>query len=195
MLEARDSILDHANVKEVHWFLGESAPKFYYNFTGNRENQSHYAQAMVKLNTESALGEFNLIPELANIARRNEQRVNTVQGYITAGVLPSVVLAKFQEKLAENNFQLPTGYRYEFGGEQEESSTATGNLALYVPLLLVVMMTALVLCLGSFRQTGIVAVVAVGCIGMALFSLKVSGSPLGFMAIVGTMGLFGRYCH
>ena len=36
MLEARDTILAHANVKDVHWFLGESAPKFYYNFTGNR---------------------------------------------------------------------------------------------------------------------------------------------------------------
>ena len=349
MLKARDAILAHPNIKDVHWFLGESAPKFYYNFSGNRENQSHYAQAMVQLNTTrdipatvqelqteldellpsarvlvrqleqgppfdapvemriygpdinelrrlgmevrgilaevpnvthvrddltealpklgltvdeeqarqagltnteianqleaylegtiggsileatenlpvrvrvsnsnradlsqiaslnlasndgesnsfrstSALGEFNLLPELSNISRRDEQRVNTIQGYIAAGTLPSVVLSNFQEQLEANNFQLPIGYRYEFGGEQEESSAATGNLALYVPLLLVVMITALVLCLGSFRQTGIVAIVAVGCIGTALFSLKVSGSPLGFMAIVGTMGLVG----
>lgn len=139
----------------------------------------------------SALGEFNFIPELANIARYDEQRVNTVQGYITAGVLPSDVLANFQEHLKAENFQLPTGYRYEFGGEQEESSQAQGNLALYAPILLVVMMTALVLSLGSFRQAGIVAAVAVGCIGMALFSLRVSGAPLGFIAIVGTMGLVG----
>ncbi|MCG8366606.1 MAG: efflux RND transporter permease subunit [Pseudanabaenales cyanobacterium] len=45
--------------------------------------------------------------------------------------------------------------------------------------------------LGSFRQAGIVAAVAIGSIGMALFSLKAFGSLLGFMAIVGTMGLVG----
>ncbi|MEM8778267.1 MAG: efflux RND transporter permease subunit [Cyanobacteria bacterium P01_G01_bin.49] len=349
MIEARQAILTHPRVKDVHWFLGESAPKFYYNFTGSRENQSHYAQAMVQLNTDqevettvrelqteldakfpsarilvrqlqqgppydapiemriygpnldelrrlgieartiltsvpdvihvrddltealpklglavdeeqakqagltntaiaqqlegylegaiggsileatenlpvrvrisnaeranlsqiaslnlssdsgengefrptSALGEFNLVPELANIARYDEQRVNTVQGYITAGVLPSAVLANFQEQLEANNFQLPPGYRYEYGGEQAESSQAQGNLLLYVPLLLVVMMTALVLSLGSFRQAGIVAAVAVGCIGMALFSLRIVNAPLGFMAIIGTMGLVG----
>ena len=349
MLRARETILANPKVKDVHWFMGESAPKFYYNFTGNRENQSHYAQAMVQLNTDkevativnqlqseldtqlasarilvrqlqqgppydapvemrifgsnlnelrrlgieareilttvpdvihvrddltealpklglsvdeeqakqagltntaiaqqlesylegatggsileatenlpvrvrisngdranlsqiaslnlsgngennggfrstSALGEFNLVPQLANIARYNEQRVNTVQGYITAGVLPAVVLANFQDKLKAANFELPPGYRYEWGGEQEESSRARGDLAQYVPLLLVVMITALVLSLGSFRQAGIVGGVAIGCIGTALFSLKVAGSPLGFMAIVGTMGLVG----
>ncbi len=349
IMQARETILAHPHVQDVHWFLGESAPKFYYNFTGNRENQSHYAQAMVQLNTDqeietivqqlqaeldtqfpsarilvrqlqqgppydapiemriygpnleelrrlgmevrailasvpdvthvrddltealpklgfavdeeqarqtglsntdisrqlegylegaiggsilegtenlpvrvrvsnsergdlsqiasldlssnrgdnrdflstSALGEFNLIPELAKISRRDEQRVNTLQGFISAGILPATVLANFQEKLEAANFKLPPGYRYEFGGEQEESSSATGNLLLYVPLLLVVMMTALVLSLGSFRQAGIVAMVALGCIGMALFSLRVSGAPLGFMAIIGTMGLVG----
>ncbi|MEO1342013.1 MAG: efflux RND transporter permease subunit, partial [Cyanobacteria bacterium J06635_13] len=139
----------------------------------------------------SALGEFNLRPQLSKISRRSEQRVNTVQGFITAGVLPSEVLADFQSRLEATDFQLPPGYRYEWGGELEESSEAQGNLALYVPILLVVMVTALVLSLGSFRQTGIVVAVAVGCIGMALFSLKISGSPLGFMAIVGTMGLVG----
>ncbi|MEM6427490.1 MAG: efflux RND transporter permease subunit, partial [Cyanobacteria bacterium P01_D01_bin.128] len=60
-----------------------------------------------------------------------------------------------------------------------------------VPILVLGMVTALVLSLGSFRQAGIIAGVAVGSIGMALLSLKVFGSVLGFMAIVGTMGLIG----
>ncbi|MEO0989149.1 MAG: efflux RND transporter permease subunit, partial [Cyanobacteria bacterium J06639_14] len=139
----------------------------------------------------SALGEFELLAENANIARRDEQRVNTVQAYITAGVLPDTVLKALQEKLEAANFELPPGYRYEFGGEFEERNSAVGNLVLYVPLLLLVMLTALVLSLGSFRQAGIIAVVAIGSVGMALFSLKAFGSLLGFMAIVGTMGLVG----
>lgn len=349
VLQAREAILEHPNVRDVHWFLGESVPKFYYNLTGDRENQAHYAQALVQLESEdnvgalvrelqtelsdllpsariivqklqqgppfsapvemrlygpnldelrrlgmevreilttipdviqvrddlteglpqlgltvdneqvrqagldnaaiarqieaysegttggailestenlpvrvrltdtdrasldtlasldlrpeqaqdrnfrptSALGEFQLVPELASIARRDEQRVNTVQAFITAGVLPETVLSALQEKLEAEDFQLPPGYRYEFGGEFEERNTAVGNLLLYVPLLLVMMLTALVLSLGSFRQAGIVAAVAVGSIGMALFSLKLFGSLLGFMAIVGTMGLVG----
>ncbi|MEM9509323.1 MAG: efflux RND transporter permease subunit [Cyanobacteria bacterium P01_E01_bin.35] len=107
------------------------------------------------------------------------------------GVLPPKVFSQFQEQLKAQNFRLPPGYRYEFGGEQEESSEAEGNLLLSVPLLLVGMISALVLSLNSFLQAGIVAVVAIGCVGMALFSLLVSGSPLGFMAILGIMGLIG----
>ncbi|MEM9009169.1 MAG: efflux RND transporter permease subunit, partial [Cyanobacteria bacterium P01_F01_bin.86] len=349
VMRARDRILEHEEVQDVHWFLGESAPKFYYNLTGNRENQAQYAQAMVQLKSEqnveglvhelqaeldslfpaarvivqqlqqgppydapvemriygpdidtlrrlgvevremattipdvvhvrddltegrpklgltvdneqvrraglnntelaqqleaysegvtggailestenlpvrvrltnpdrasldqlasldlrpdqgqdrafrptSALGEFELLAENANIARRDEQRVNTVQAYITAGVLPDTVLKALQEKLEAANFELPPGYRYEFGGEFEERNSAVGNLVLYVPLLVLVMLTALVLSLGSFRQAGIIAVVAIGSVGMALFSLKAFGSLLGFMAIVGTMGLVG----
>jgi len=342
--QARDLILSHPNVEEVHWFIGESAPKFYYNFTGNRRNQAQYAQAMVQLNTEEdvepivrslqtdlnaafpaarllvrqlqqgppydapielriygpnldelrrlglearrilgtipevtitrddlseslpklglvvdeeqaqqsglsntaiaqqldaylegsvggsilegtenlpvrvrlnnnnradlsqiasldlqsenggsrsadALGEFDLVPELAKISRRNEERVNVVQGFLSAGTLPSVVQTVFDEKLAD--FELPPGYRAEVGGEQAEQSQAVGNLLLYVPLLGIVMMAALVLSLGSFRQAGIVAFVGIGSVGMALFSLKVFGAVFGFMAIVGTLGLVG----
>ena len=137
----------------------------------------------------TALGEFELQPQQAAIARRNEERVNTVQAFIEVGVLPSKVLAALQDKL--EGFELPPGYRYEFGGESEEQGDAIGNLLLFVPVLVLVMLTALVLSLGSFRQAGIMALVAVGSIGMGLFSLKVFGSLLGFMAIIGTMGLVG----
>ncbi|MGD1906775.1 MAG: efflux RND transporter permease subunit [Leptolyngbyaceae cyanobacterium] len=349
VLLARDRILAHDEVEDVHWFIGESAPKFYYNLIGNRENQAQYAQAMVQLksgqnvagivqtlqaeldalfpaarvivqqlqqgppydapvemrlygpdvetlrqlglevramltaipdvvqvrddltegqpklgltvdneqvqragvnntalaqqleaysegvtggaileSTEnlpvrvrltnpdraslsqlaslnlrpdqspdrafrptSALGEFDLVAETANIARRDEQRVNTVQAFITAGVLPDKVLNDLRAQLKAADFTLPPGYGYEFGGEFAERNSAVGNLVLYAPLLVLLMLTALVLSLGSFRQAGIVAVVAVGSVGMALFSLKVFGSLLGFMAIVGTMGLVG----
>jgi multidrug efflux pump subunit AcrB len=139
----------------------------------------------------SALGEFKLEPQLAQIARRNEQRVNTVQAYIMAGVLPSQVLATLQDRLEAADFALPPGYRYEFGGEFEEQNSAVGNLLLFVPILILGMVIALVLSLGSFRQAGIIGVVAVGSIGMALLSLKIFGSLLGFTAIIGTMGLVG----
>ncbi|MEO1465101.1 MAG: efflux RND transporter permease subunit, partial [Cyanobacteria bacterium J06633_1] len=55
MLAAREIIIADPDIQDVHWFIGESAPKFYYNFTGDRENQSNYAQAMVQLNTDQNL--------------------------------------------------------------------------------------------------------------------------------------------
>ncbi|WP_414620063.1 efflux RND transporter permease subunit [Calothrix sp. CCY 0018] len=351
VLLARKLISEHSQVEEVHWFVGESAPKFYYNFTGGIKNAAYYAQAMVQLNTDkgvpqlirtlqneldsafpsarvlvkqleqgppfeapvemrifgpdiqqlrilgaqvrglltqipdvthvrddltetlpklglkvdeeqarlvgldntaiaqqlqsylegsvggsilestenlpvrvriansnrgdlsqiaslnlqpnqqggtetnlrplSALGNFNLVPQLASISRRNEQRVNTVQAFISAGVLPSVVLGELQERLEAEKFELPPGYRYEFGGEQAESGEATGNLMSTVGLLGLIMVITLVLSLGSFRMAGIVFAVGVGSVGLALFALWAFGSVMGFMAIVGTMGLIG----
>lgn len=55
VLQARDLILQHENVEEVYWFVGESAPRFYYNLQGDRENQPYYAQAMVQLKSEDGL--------------------------------------------------------------------------------------------------------------------------------------------
>ncbi|MFK8184452.1 MAG: efflux RND transporter permease subunit [Phormidesmis sp.] len=46
---ARDLIVQHPNVADVHWFLGESAPSFFYNVISGRENASEYAQGIVQL--------------------------------------------------------------------------------------------------------------------------------------------------
>ncbi len=139
----------------------------------------------------SALGNFSLVPELAKISRRNEQRVNTIQGFITAGVLPAKVLNEFQQKLTDSDFKLPPGYRYEFGGETEERNQAVGALLATLGILVVSMISALVLSLGSFRLAAIVGVIAICSIGLAMFALWAFNSVFGFMAIVGSMGLVG----
>ena len=139
----------------------------------------------------SALGQINLVPETAIITRRNGQRVNTVQGFITAGVLSSTILADFQQRLAESNFQLPPGYSMEWGGESAESNEAVGNLLSTIGILIVLMVATLVLSFNSFRSAGIIFLVAIGSVGLALASLWLFGYPLGFMAILGTVGLIG----
>ncbi len=156
--------------------------------TQSSQAQSSQTQSFRPL---SALGNFNLVPELAKISRRNEQRVNTIQGFIRAGVLPAQVLSEFQQKLANSDFKLPPGYRYEFGGETEERNRAVGNLFATVGILLVSMIAALVLSLGSFRLAAIVGVIAICSIGLAMFALWFFNSVFGFMAIVGSMGLVG----
>jgi multidrug efflux pump subunit AcrB len=46
---ARELVLQHPQVADLHWFLGKSAPTFYYNVVGTRENEPNYAQGWVQL--------------------------------------------------------------------------------------------------------------------------------------------------
>ena len=50
VLAARDLIREHPAVEDVHWFLGESAPSFFYNVVSAKENAPDYAQGIVQLN-------------------------------------------------------------------------------------------------------------------------------------------------
>jgi len=45
---ARDLALQFDEIEQVHWFVGESAPAFYYNMLPVRNGVPHYAQAMVQ---------------------------------------------------------------------------------------------------------------------------------------------------
>ncbi|MEM8604507.1 MAG: efflux RND transporter permease subunit, partial [Cyanobacteria bacterium P01_H01_bin.121] len=139
----------------------------------------------------SALGSVTLNPDIAVIARRDSQRINTIQAFITAGTLPSAVLGEFRQALEAQDFQLPPGYRYEFGGEAEAQGDAVGNLFSTVGVLMIIMVATLVLSLGSFWYAGLIGVIAVSALGLALLALKIFGFPFGFMAILGALGLMG----
>jgi len=47
--QMRDRLRHYPDVDDVHWFIGASAPRFYYNLTGRRENEPNFAQALVQL--------------------------------------------------------------------------------------------------------------------------------------------------
>ena len=49
--QIRQTLLEYPEITDVHWFIGRSAPRFYYNLAGSRERESNYAQALVQLNT------------------------------------------------------------------------------------------------------------------------------------------------
>lgn len=47
--ELRDRMLAHSEVAEVQWFIGESAPRFFYNINSIRTNVPDFAQGIVQL--------------------------------------------------------------------------------------------------------------------------------------------------
>ena len=139
----------------------------------------------------SAVADIRMVPESSTIPRRNGERMNEVQAYITAGILPATVVDAFRETLVTDPIELPAGYRLKFGGEVAERNDAVGNLLSSVGVLVVLMIATLVMSFGSFRMSGIIGVVAGLSMGLGLGSLWLFGYPFGFMAIIGSMGLMG----
>lgn len=154
----------------------------------NRTNNQNNSLTNVPLNS---LGKIQVKPELAQVTHYNGQRVNTVQAFLKAGVLPAEILSQFQAKLAANNFVLPPGYTYEFGGEAEEKNDALGGLVSTVGVLIIIMIAVLVLSLGSFQLAAIIGIVAIASGGLGIFSVWLFGYPFGFNPIIGTVGLIG----
>lgn len=107
-----------------------------------------------------------MLPEIATITRRDGKRVNSVQGFVTAGILPSKVLTEFKQQLQNSNFQLPEGYQMKFGGESAKRNEAVGDLISTVSIMLVVMVATLVLSFSSFRSAFIIVLVAICSIGL-----------------------------
>lgn len=141
----------------------------------------------------SALGEERLISEEASIVHLSGRRMNEIQTFIPAGILPAEVLIPLQQRLEQSGFydELPFGYEVRFGGEAAKRDEAVGNLLSFVGVLGVMMVATLVLSFSSFRMALIIGTVAVFSVGLGMGSLWLFGYPLGFMAIVGTMGLIG----
>ena len=139
----------------------------------------------------SAVTNVVLDGDVGAIVRVDGLRTNEIMAYIQPGVLPSEVVVDFKKRLARSEFNLPSGYELTFGGEAAQRSHAVNQLIANAPLLLALMVLTLVGALGSFRQALIVAIVGGLSIGLAGLALTLFGYPLGFMAIVGTMGLVG----
>ncbi len=139
----------------------------------------------------AALASLELGSNVAAIVRINGQRTNEVKAYITAGVLPSTVVADFKRRLAESDFSLPPGYEMTFKGENAERTAAVESLIANAVVLFAMMILTLVISFRSFRYALIVIVVGALAAALGPLALWLFDYPFGFMAIVGTMGLVG----
>ncbi|MEP4890465.1 MAG: efflux RND transporter permease subunit [Aliiglaciecola sp.] len=152
--------------------------------TNSLTNQQRWVPA-------SALGEFRFTSSIAGITRKNGERVNIVEGYLMPNA-PAVDASKLLEvKLAESGFELPKGYRIRIAGDADEQQEALGLLAAYAPVLLVLMITTLILTFRSVKLAALIASVAVLSVGLGMFSLWLSGLPIGFNPLLGSAGLIG----
>jgi multidrug efflux pump subunit AcrB len=137
------------------------------------------------------LARLELEPAASSIEHYQGQRINTISGYLLPYVLPAAALTDFQTRLAESGVVLPPGYAIEYGGEAEQRGESVGKLVSTFVLFLLLMVAVVVLSLNSFGQAGIIGLVGLLSVGLALFGVRLGGYPMGFNALIGTLGLVG----
>ncbi|MEO1583314.1 MAG: efflux RND transporter permease subunit [Planctomycetota bacterium] len=138
-----------------------------------------------------AIAEPVLRPERGGITRYKGERSNTVKAYTRAGALPIGIGQEVLASIEENGPELPPGYSITIGGAAEQNDDATGNLAKYAPVLVVIMIATLILTFRSVLLAGVLGCVAIFSVGLALFSTWTISFPVSFNSILGTLGLIG----
>ncbi|PMG35399.1 acriflavin resistance protein [Vibrio splendidus] len=162
-----------------------------------RENLAHLSNIRLPISSDvystginvSTLAELELTTSRGAITRRNGQRVNTIEGYIEAGVLPQTVLNEFQKRLA--NYEMPSGYTIGFGGESAERDNSVNSLISNVAVVVVLMVLVVVMSFNSFRMSSIIFMVAALAGGLGLLSVWIFGYPFGFTVIIAMLGIAG----
>ncbi len=139
----------------------------------------------------NAVSRLELVPALAEVPRRDGERINAIQAFTLPYATTSLILADVEARLARAEFELPRGIRLELGGETAERGEAVSKLLVFALPLFVIMVGAIVLTFNSFRLAAIIFAVAGLSVGLSMLGLWLFGHPLGFVAIVGTMGLVG----
>lgn len=123
------------------------------------------------------------------ILRRDKDRTITTGLYPKKGYTAADVLKIVEEKLKD--FEVPIGYKLEFGGENEDRTEAFESLI--GPFFLSAALIYLILMFQFFdlRQPLIImGTIPLSFIGVIL-GLKITGYPIGFMALMGAVSLMG----
>lgn len=137
------------------------------------------------------IADLVLEPSPTRIDRHQNERINTVSGYLLPYAYPSEAVADFRKKMSQQQITLPKGYRIEYGGEEEERGEAVSSIMATFLTFLWLMVAVIVLSLNSFRYAGIIGSVGLLSVGLALLGVWLSGYPLGYTALIGTLGLVG----
>ena len=115
----------------------------------------------------------------------------TLKASVRGSMQPTDLVAQLKPEIDKFADSLPQGYTLQTGGTVEQSAKAQGPIAKVVPLMLFLMATFLMIQLQSVQKMFLVVSVApLGLIGVVL-ALVPTGTPMGFVAILGILALVG----
>ncbi|MGB5823413.1 MAG: efflux RND transporter permease subunit [Proteocatella sp.] len=126
---------------------------------------------------------------LNKISRKDGKRTITTGMFMRDGFTSDKGLAQLEEKMAD--FELPKGYSMEFGGDNEERNDAFTSMIIPSILAIVMIYLILVMQFGDLREPFIImGTIPLSFIGI-IWGLKITGYPIGFMALLGAISLMG----
>ncbi|MBA1197099.1 Cobalt-zinc-cadmium resistance protein CzcA [Pseudomonas fluorescens] len=123
--------------------------------------------------------------------RRDRKPTITIKASVNGDIQPTDLVKQLKPDIEEFASKLPPGYEVATGGTVEESGKAQGPIGQVIPLMLFLMATFLMIQLHSVQKLFLVVSVApLGLIGVVL-ALVPTGTPMGFVAILGILALIG----
>ncbi|MBL8421555.1 MAG: efflux RND transporter permease subunit, partial [Dechloromonas sp.] len=166
---------------------------------GDREERAHLS-ALPDLAVPTRSGKSVPLNQIARLKhgfepgliwRRDRLPTITVRANLYGTTQPATVVADLQPQIDDIVAKLPPGYRIAIGGSVEESAKGSDSVMVGIPVFILVVITVLMIQLQSASRVIMVVLTApLGMIGIALF-LLLFNKPFGFMALLGTIALFG----
>ncbi|MDP3540183.1 MAG: efflux RND transporter permease subunit [Azonexus sp.] len=139
----------------------------------------------------SQIGRIKYSFEPGLIWRRDRLPTITVRANLYGKIQPATIVDRIAPEIGAIQATLPAGYRIVTGGSVEESAKGSTSVMAGIPIFILAVVTILMIQLQSISRVIMVLLTApLGIIGIALF-LLVFRQPFGFMALLGTIALFG----
>jgi len=183
LLEGTERLPVRARLRESDWSTPEQIASIRLPLPGAAEGLNSIAL--------STLGSFELQPASSPISRKNGERVNIVQGYVTRGVLAEEALKELRAILAEDPVPLPDGYRYQFGGTADARASVVQNIIAPMGMVVAALLATIVLTFNSWRLSAVAFTVFPLSMGLSLLALALFRYPFGVQALIGVIGSIG----
>ncbi|WBS00287.1 efflux RND transporter permease subunit [Pseudoduganella sp. SL102] len=139
----------------------------------------------------SQLARVEFVWEPGVVWRLGREWAITVQADVVEGIQGPTVSGQIDPALADLRARLPAGYKIEEKGAAADSGEAEQSIAANLPLALFLIFTLLMLQLHSFSRSLLVFLTGPLGVAGAAFALLLLGRPLGFVANLGIIALFG----
>ena len=188
VLEGTQRLPVRARLNEAQWGSAEQIASLRLPLPLPRAGDASGALNSISLST---LGRFELVPANSPITRKNSERLNTIQGFVTRGMLAEEALQDLQRILKADPVALPAGYRYQFGGDADARANVVHNLMAPMGMIAAALIATIVLTFNSWRLSALTFTVFVLSVGLSLLSLAIFRYPFGVTALIGVIGSMG----
>ncbi|AYM76372.1 efflux RND transporter permease subunit [Janthinobacterium agaricidamnosum] len=139
----------------------------------------------------SQLARAHFVWEPGVVWRDKREWAITVQSDVIDGIQGATVSTQLAPQLDALRAKMPTGYRIVVKGVAADSGEAEASISANLPLAIFIIFTLLMLQLHSFSRSLLVFLTGPLGVAGAAFALLALGRPLGFVANLGIIALFG----